>query len=134
MRSSWVGPRPPETRQTSAPSADRRADFEVDRVVSDDHDALGHEPERECLAGIERPVAVGALAAHELAPRDDDDRARAVGHPLTAVAPDTVSRPLGWSTYREPFNFTTTFRGRSTDSDRDFLVNRWVWPFSSVPV
>ena len=109
--------------------------LEVVRVVPDDHDPLRHETERERLAGVERAVPIGALAAHELAARDDDDRARPRAHPLTAVAPDTVSaRPPGGNTYRAPFTFTTTLRGRSTESDSDFFVNRWVCPFSSVPV
>ena len=101
--------------------------LEVARIVPDDHDPLRHETEREGLAGVERAVSIGALAAHELAARDDDDRARPRAHPLTAVAPDTVSaRPPGGNTYRAPFTFTTTLRGRSTESDSDFFVNRWV--------
>ncbi len=64
-------------------------------LVAHDHDPLRLEAQRERLARVERPVAVGSLAPHELAARDDDRRAGAVTHPLTAVAPDTVSRPLG---------------------------------------
>ena len=100
--------------------------LEIDGVVADDHDAIGDEPERERLACVERAVPVGAVAADELAARDDDDRARAARHPLTAVAPETVSRPLCSSRYRVPSTFTTTFRGRSTESVSDFFVNRCI--------
>ena len=68
--------------------------LEIRWIVPDDHDRAGDEAERERLPRVERPVAVGSLAAHELAARDDDRRARTPTHPLTAVAPDTVS-PTG---------------------------------------
>ena len=72
--------------------------LEISGLVPDDHDLLGLEAQRERLASVERPVAVGSLAAHELAARDDDRRAWAAAHPLTAVAPDTVSPSPGLST------------------------------------
>jgi hypothetical protein len=40
--------------------------------VADDRDPCRFEPEREELAGKERTVQVGALAADELAAGDDD--------------------------------------------------------------
>ena len=71
--------------------------LEIGRMVTDYQDPLGRQAERERLSCVEGPVAVGSLAAHELAARDDDRRARTRAHPLTAVAPETVSRPCGSS-------------------------------------
>ena len=108
--------------------------FEVGGVVTDDRDPLRDEPEGKRLAGVEGAVRVGSLAAHELAARDDDRRARPRAHPLTAVAPATVNRPLGQSEYRVPSTLTTTFLGFSTERYSAFFVKRWNCPFSSVPV
>src|SRR5262249_2548781 len=101
----------------------RERGLEVVRVVSDDEDPVGAEPEGECLVGIERAVPVGALAAHELAARDDDRRARAA-HPETVVAPETLSRPLGLRANVRPSTLTTTFFGRATERYSAFFVKR----------
>ena len=78
VRSSCVGPSPPETATRSAPataSAQRRS--ELAGVVADDLDPRGLDAEGEQRAREEGAVQVGAVAAHELAARDDDHRARA---------------------------------------------------------
>ena len=111
----------------------RERRLEVVGVVSDDQDPVRDEAQRERLLRVERPVPVGALAAHELAARDDDRRARAA-HPETAVAPAAFSVPPGPSSTPRPSTLTTTFRGRSTETNSAFFVNRWNWPFSSVPL
>ena len=108
--------------------------LEIRGIVPDDHDPLGHETQRERLARVEGPVSVGSLAAHELAARDDDRRARALAHPLTAVAPDTVSPPVRGNVIRTPLNRTTTLPGRATERYSAFFVKRCICPFSSVPV
>ena len=46
--------------------------LELPLVVADDRDRRGLEPEAHELAREEGPVAVGAVAAHELAARDDE--------------------------------------------------------------
>jgi hypothetical protein len=46
--------------------------FELALVVADDRDARGFQPEPDELAGEERAVAVLAVAANELAARDDE--------------------------------------------------------------
>ena len=74
VRSSCVGPRPPETRQRSAANASRNAALEVVDGVADDRDPLRLEPEANRLRGEERPVAVVPLAPDELRARDDDRR------------------------------------------------------------
>ncbi len=52
--------------------------------VADDRDPRRLEPEPQRLAGVERAVAVGAVAAYELAARDDDRRPRPA-HPEMRV-------------------------------------------------
>ena len=47
------------------------------RPIADDDDPRGLEAETQRLLGKERPVPIGALAADELAPGDDDDCAGA---------------------------------------------------------
>ena len=74
-------------------SACPKGDLEVVRVVADDRDPLRSKAERERLSRVERAVRVASLAAHELAARDDDRRARAA-HPAMAVGPLTRSRPV----------------------------------------
>jgi hypothetical protein len=49
---------------------------ELARLVTDDGDAGRSDPERQQLAGEERAVQVGALAADELAAGDDNRGAR----------------------------------------------------------
>ena len=51
--------------------------LEILRAVADDRDPLGVEPEPHDLGGEEGPVPVLAVAADELAARDDDRRPRA---------------------------------------------------------
>ena len=65
--------------------------LEIVRVVADDHDPLGRETERERLARVERAVPVVALAAHELAARDDDRRAAGGSPGRTAVPPASAT-------------------------------------------
>jgi hypothetical protein len=50
---------------------------ELTRLVADDGEARGRDPERQQLAREERAVQVGSLAADELAAGDDDRGARA---------------------------------------------------------
>ena len=64
------------TRSASASAVADRG-LELGRVVADDLDPRRLDAEREQRAREEGAVQVGALAAHELAARDDDDRARA---------------------------------------------------------
>ena len=78
--------------------------FELLGAVPDDRDPRGLEAEPERLAGEERAVEVGSLAAHELAPRGDDEGARLAQPPARAVS-DGV---------------TTTFRFRRAGSDTGF--------------
>ena len=117
----------------SAPPPARRASLQIGRVVADDRDALGLEAESQRLAGVERAVGVASLAAHELAARDDDRRARAA-HPETVMGPRTVRSPFRASNIRLPSTLTTTLPGRSTESRSAFCVKRWSCPRSSVPV
>ena len=63
-----------ETRVRIQPLAQRR--LQLGRRVSDDRDAGGLEPMCQRLGSEERAVAVGALAADELAAGDDDDGPR----------------------------------------------------------
>ena len=58
--------------QRSAASPSRSAASSSSGPVADDRDPRRLEPERERLAREERAVQVGALAADELAARDDD--------------------------------------------------------------
>ena len=53
--------------------------------VPDDCDPCGLEAEPERLTGEEGTVQIGPLAAHELAPRRDDDSARPLQPPARAV-------------------------------------------------
>ena len=69
VRSSCVGPSPPETRQRSACEPLRERRLELVGPVADDRDPRRLEAERERLRGEERAVQVGALAADELAAR-----------------------------------------------------------------
>ena len=100
MRSSCVGPRPPETATRSASAtASRSVRSSSVRVVADDVDPRGLEPDGEQRAGQERAVQVGSLAADELAARDDDDgagpsRAQAWSAGDTLFAVTNTPRPL----------------------------------------
>ncbi len=58
--------------------------LELLRFVADDRDAGRLETEAQRLTGEKRSVEIGSLAAHELAARDDDDRARPA-QPATRV-------------------------------------------------
>ena len=66
--------------ETSGDEADicveplRERPIEILGSIADDRDALRLEPQPESLGGEERPVAVLAFAANELAARDDDRR------------------------------------------------------------
>ena len=109
--SSCVGPSPPETRQTSASKPSSQGSFEIGGVVADDRDPDRLEPEPERLLGIERPVEVGSLAAHELAARDDDRGARALQRE------DGIVRcPFFGTATRAPATRTTTLRGEANES------------------
>jgi hypothetical protein len=56
------------------PLAERR--LELVLLVADERDPVGLESALQELAGEERPVAVGALPADDLAAGNDDRRAR----------------------------------------------------------
>ena len=77
VRSSCVGPSPPDTSMTSASSpplsAERSSSGPSPTMVI----GPGSSPSDSACARVERPVQVGPLAAHELAAGDDDGRARA---------------------------------------------------------
>ena len=77
VRSSWVGPSPPEKTQTSASIPSRTRCLELVRIVADDEHPGRLEAERRELAGEEGAVGVGLVSPHELAAREDDDRSRA---------------------------------------------------------
>src|SRR5439155_10560656 len=74
-----VGRRPEAARDRAEigaePLTQRR--LELGRIVPDDLDTRRLEPEPQQLAGQERPVPVGPLAADELAAGDDHDPAGA---------------------------------------------------------
>ena len=69
MRSSCVGPSPPETRQRSALERLSERVLEVVDAVADDRDPRRLEAEADDLGCEERAVAVVSLAADELASR-----------------------------------------------------------------
>src|SRR5581483_947154 len=78
--------------------------LELLRRVADDVDAHDLEPESLRLACEKRAVQIGSIAAHELAARDDDDRARPRQEPARAVF----------------VGVTTTFRLRRAGSEIGF--------------
>ena len=109
VRSSCVGPRPPETRQTSAVErlAERR--LELGGVVADDRDPGGLQPQPERLLRVERAVQIAPLAPYQFAARHDDGCAGA-RQELGAI----VRCPLAGTLTRTPATFTTTLRGEAT--------------------
>ena len=145
VRSSWVGPRPPEARDEIGRGErvpQRR--LELAGVVSDDLDPRRLEPEREQRAGEERAVQIGALASDELAAGDDDHRPRAAcarGQLASAAkiffavtkTPCALTA-AGGSFTRLPFSFTSTFAGVSSRIQSTLPSKRWRWPRSSVPL
>ena len=74
--------------------------------VADDRDPRRLEAEAERLAREERPIQVGALAAHELAARDDDEGAGPAQVAARAVRVGVTStfrfRPAGSETALPP--------------------------------
>ena len=115
VRSSCVGPSPPETTQRSASSASPKRGGEKLRVVPDEEEPLRLEPGAGELAREKRAVRVRLRAAHELAAREDDDGARALARPaaqawaLTPLAVTTTTgSERGKSRIRLPF--TDMFR------------------------
>ena len=80
-------------------------------VVADDCDVCGLEPEQQRLTGVERPVQVCPLSAHELAARDDDGGAR-----TPQERGEIVRCPLFGTLRRTPATRTTTFPGDATAS------------------
>ena len=76
--------RPVVVRRPEAAGDEARVRFEpgtkrglqLGRSVADDRDPRRLEAQPQRLAGEERPVQVGSLAAHELAARDDDESSR----------------------------------------------------------
>ena len=136
VRSSCVGPSPPETRQRSARERLLERVPHFVRPVADDRDPLGLEAEPEHLAGEKRPVAVLALAADELAARDDDRRPRASRHYDAGTIRREVTTkdvPAGRST-RFPLRRTRTFCGSASASWSRFASKRLLCPCSSVPL
>ena len=81
VRSSAVGPSPPEVTISATPASAREPQraLEVVRPVADDRDLRHLEPEPHELAGDERAVAVGDRAREQLTTGDDDGRARPLG-------------------------------------------------------
>ncbi len=102
--------------------------LEVAGVVADDRDPRRLESEAERLLGVERPVEVGALAADELAPRDDDGRVRSA-----QGAGAIVSRPLVGTLTRAPATRTTTFLGEESVIVSFCRAKRFICPRSRVP-
>ena len=93
VRSSCVGPSPPETRHTSAskPAAQRR--LEVGGIVADDQDPRRLSPSASASARrTARCRSVRSPRTSSLPVTTIAARGRALT-PLTAVAPETVSRP-----------------------------------------
>ncbi len=96
MRSSCVGPRPPEiqSRSSREPFAQRR--LEIGGVVSDDGYPGRIDPEPKQRRGEVRAVPVVAVAADELGARRDDEPS---GSPLQAgcqpVAVTTITCGFG---------------------------------------
>ena len=117
--------------------------LELGRIVADDVDPGRLDPEREQRPRQERPVQVGALAAHELAARDDDDRAwsRAVrarqaasaAKIFFAVTKTPCALTAAGSRTRLPLRRTSTFCGDSSRTQSTWPSNRCFWPRSSVP-
>ncbi len=91
------------------PLAQRR--LELLGRVADDRDPRRLEAEPERLAREERAVQVGALAAHELAARDDDEGARPAQVAARAVRVGVTStfrlRPAGSETALPPSDTRT---------------------------
>ena len=69
----------PARDSTASPSSSAAREYrlELGGLVADDRDPRRLEAEAQRLPGEERPVEIGSVAAHELAARDDDHRARA---------------------------------------------------------
>ena len=108
--------------------------FELGRVVADHVDPGRLDPEREQGARQERPVQVGALAAHELAARDDDDRARtravrarqaaSAAKIFFAVTKTPCALTAAGSRTRLPLRRTNTFCGDSSCTHSTWPSNR----------
>ena len=77
VRSSWVGPSPPETRHASARTPSRSAASSSSAQSPTIAIRAGSRPSRSASRARNGPLQIGALAAHELAARDDDERPRA---------------------------------------------------------
>src|SRR2546425_8652378 len=120
------------------PRAQRR--LELGRVVADDLDPGRLEPQPEQLAGQERPVAIGALAADELTAGDDDDPAWA--RQPACGATETPRRVTSTITERPPPGIVTdcpltaafTFPGLPKLIQRRRAMKRCHWWSWSVPV
>src|SRR5205823_1826666 len=93
--------------------------LELLRPVADDRDARRLEPEPQRLARKERAVAVGALAADELAAGDDEGGPRPAG-PAQAVA----------RTRLKPWTVTTTARPSGNGRTLPF---RGTWMLCGAP-
>ena len=102
--------------------------LELVRVVADDRNPDGLQPEQERLPGVEGAVEVGSLPPYELAARDDD---RGPGTPQEPG--EILRRPLAGTFTRAPATRTTTFRGDASVSESLRSANLFVWPRSSVP-
>ena len=111
--------------------------------VADDGDPGRLEPEREQLAGEKRAVQVGAVAADELASRDDDrsprpPRGRLYPQEGTEViccgVTETVrGQPDASASGLPPFSDSVTYAGRLTLSQRPCSTNFCEVRGASVP-
>ena len=105
--------------------------LELGRIIPDDLDTRRLEPEPQQLAGQERPVQVGPLAAHELAAGDDYDPARAgqavAGATETprAVTSTITDRPLPGSGTGLPLTAALTLPGLPKLIQSRRATKRW---------
>ena len=135
VRSSCVGPSPPETRQQVGVEPVPQRRLELVRLVADDRDPRGLDAEREQLSREERAVQVGPLAADELAAGDDDRRARrassaARGEPAGVTS---VSARAAGAATALPFSVDEhVLRGADVEPE-PLARTRCVCPCSSVP-
>ena len=125
VRSSCVGPNPPEVATRSADATASATAASSSAGSSPTTWILGRlDPEREQRPRQERPVQIGALAAHELAARDDDDRAwppavrarqaASAAKIFFAVTKTPCALTAAGSRTRLPLRRTSTFCGDSS--------------------
>ena len=134
VRSSCVGPRPPETHEQVVASPSRSAASRSAGVVADDRDPRRVDAEAQERRREERAVAIVAVAAHELGARRDDRGAQAyAGRQPVAVTMITRGLPPGtWTSL--PRTWIRRFSGESICTHRRLpRIATGSSPFCIVP-